>query len=361
MKKNKSIPSWAKISFAVFILSTFVYFIAINNRYVADFINDTASVALRAVMSSVTYFLPFSLFEMLIILSPLILIILLVTLLGGKRGSRCGARTVFSLLGVISLIMTMYIFMLGIGYRTTSLSSKLGIDNPSDISPEELYQTAVIVRDEVNALSEKVDIVGVETVMPYSTDELSKKIIDAYDRMNAEYGLVYNFPSVAKPVYFSTVMSDLRITGIYSFFTGEANVNVEYPDYGLPFTVAHEFAHQRGICRENEANFTAFLVCIASDDDYIRYSGYLSLYEYLSSAVYRTDKELYYELNDGLSATAVMDIAAANAVYQAHKDSILGEINDRMNDTYLKLNGTQGNVTYGYVVRLAVGYYRDKR
>ena len=100
-------------------------------------------------------------------------------------------------------------------------------------------------------------------------------------------------------------MSDLQISGIYSFFTGEANVNVEYPDYCLPFTAAHELSHQRGICRENEANFVAFLVCIGSEDDYIRYSGYLNVYEYLASALYRADKELYKSALERLSGIAI--------------------------------------------------------
>ena len=49
-------------------------------------------------------------------------------------------------------------------------------------------------------------------------------------------------------------------------------------------------AHQRGIAREDEANFIAFLVCMASDDPYIRYSGYLEVYEYVASSLYSDDR-----------------------------------------------------------------------
>ena len=147
--------------------------------------------------------------------------------------------------------------------------------------------------------------------------------------------------------------------GIYSFFTGESNVNVEYPDYNLPFTTAHEMAHQRGIARENEANFIAFLVCISSDDAYIRYSGYLSMLEYFLSAAYSTDKAVYPDLFATISENAIEDIRASNAVTLAHKDSLIGKINDKLNDNYLKFNGTEGVISYGYVVRLTVGYYRQ--
>ncbi len=360
MKKNRICPAWVRVSFFVTLLSLAVYLLSIRIRPLADFINSTVSVAIRFLMSSVTYIIPFSFFETLILCMPLILTILIVALV--RRGStgRKRARVLLSLIGVISLIFSSYIFMLGIGYRTTPISEKLGITDSPDVSTDALYRTTLVVRDEVNSLADGLNFDGTETVMPCSVNELSSRIVAAYDSFNREYPILTNFNSRVKPVYFSTVMSDLRITGIYSFFTGEANVNVEYPDYGLPFTAAHEMAHQRGVCRENEANFIAFLVCIGSDDDFIRYSGYLNLYEYLASALNRADRDLYAEVRSGLCERAVSDIKASNAVYNAHKDSFLGELNERINDTYLKLNGTQGTVTYGYVVRLAVSYYENK-
>ena len=363
MKKNtdkKYFPTFVKPVFILLVLSIFIYILAINNAVIADFVNDTIGVAFRVVLSFITYIFPFSVFEMMLVLLPVILVALTVVFIKGARSLRSMVRVTVSLLAVVSIIATSYIFTLGVGYRTIAISDKIGIEDRADITVQELYQTTVLVRDELNELALLINEKDGESVMPYSFDDLNKKIVDAYDSMNDKYNLLTNFTSRAKPIYFSTVMSDLRIGGIYSFFTGEANVNMEYPDYNLPFTVAHELAHQRGIGRENEANFVAFLVCIASDDVYVRYSGYLNLYEYLSSALYRADKDLYSEMKANLCELAIKDIAASNAVYNAHKDSILGELNDKANDTYLKLNGTQGTVTYGYVVRLAVGYYTQR-
>ena len=93
-------------------------------------------------------------------------------------------------------------------------------------------------------------------------------------------------------------MTYTHISGVYTFFTGEANINVNFPDYTTPFTSAHELSHQRGIGPEDEANFMAFLVCIESDDTYIKYSGYMEVFEYVISALYKTDKDKYYSLMD---------------------------------------------------------------
>lgn len=358
---NKYITRFSKISFIITAVSLFVYALSMSSLKIADTVNSTVSVILRFLLSSVTYILPFSFFELLIVLSPVILVFVIVTAVKQADSRTDMLRGTVTLFAVISLIFTSYIFTLGIGYHTTSLSDKTDIEERADLTPEDLYYTISQVIDGVNLSSDGLSIENGETVMPYSKNEMSKKLIRAYDKMNERYSLLANYPSRVKPVYFSTVMSDLGISGIYSFFTGEANVNIEYPDYCLPFTAAHELAHQRGICRENEANFVAFLVCISSDDEYIRYSGYLNMYEYLASALFRSDSELYYDAVKELPRAAVCDIKAANAVYEKHKDSPLGKINDRLNDAYLKANGTEGVVSYGYVVRLAVGYYLEDK
>ena len=358
---KKYIPRFAALSFILLVASFIVYFISITSVAFADFINSTVSVAIRFFLSLTTYILPFSFFELLIFLVPLILFLTVFLTVRGCSTRIKRVRGIISILGVVSLVFTSYIYTLGVGYRTSALAEKIGVEDKKNVTADELFYTVNIVVDELNSLAEKMELSQGQTHMPYSFFEMSDRLIDAYDSMNESYSLLTNYPSRAKPVYFSTVMSDLGITGIYSFFTGEANVNIEYPDYCVAYTAAHELAHQRGICRENEANFVAFLVCISSEDEYIRYSGYLNMYEYLASALYRADPERYYLVRDRLHETAIADIRASNAVYNEHKDSLLGKINDRVNDAYLKANGTEGVVSYGYVVRLAVAYYQNEQ
>ena len=155
-------------------------------------------------------------------------------------------------------------------------------------------------------------------------------------------------------------MSYTHITGVYTFFTGEANINITFPDYTIPYTAAHELAHQRGIAREDEANFVAYLVCIESDDGYIRYSGYINLLEYVMNALYRADSTLYSEFLGSLSADVRGEMRAYSAFFDKYRDSVASEISGVVNDTYLTIQGTPGTASYGMVVDLAVAYYRDK-
>ena len=145
---------------------------------------------------------------------------------------------------------------------------------------------------------------------------------------------------------------------MYSFFTGEANINVAFPDYTIPFTAAHELSHQRGIAREDEANFMAFLVCIDSDDAYIRYSGYLNLLEYVLSALYSASPVLYYSVIETVSPEIRAEMQAYSKFFEKYRNSTASKVSETVNNTSLILQGTEGTKSYGMVVDLAVAYYK---
>ena len=354
------IPRWTVAAFVALALSLCLYLFSCLFSSFADVLNGSISLLLRFSFATVSGIAPFSLFELCLVLSlPLVVLAVVLALKHGKDRRR-RARVIFSLLGVIALIFCLYLLMLAVGYRTTPLAEKMELDERAEISESELYTLTKTVRDEINRLEEQIEFLEGESRMGFGLDELSHKLSVGYGKVNEKYPFIKDYYSRVKPVVLSSVMSDMGIMGIYGFFTGEANVNISYPDYTLPYTAAHEMAHQRGVSRENEANFVAFLVCVECDDPYIKYSGYLNLYEYLASALYRTDREAYFELLSGLAENALEDLRASAKITESHKDSLINKIMDKMNDTYLKANGTEGTVSYSYVVRLAAAYYREK-
>ena len=355
----KSLPTAVKVFYLCGFVSAFVFVAYTFSEPFSDFVNRYISSVFRAVLAYLTGWIPFSLAEMVIILSPLIVVSLIIYA-GNRFSSSWHDVLIFctSLCSVLALFFSLFTFAFAPGYHGTTLDKKLGIER-ADVSAEELYDTALILADKVNEVVPEVAFrIKNFSVMPYTYGEMNDKLIDAYDKACQEYKFIQKLDSRLKPVMLSEAMSYTHITGVYTFFTGEANINVAFPDYTVPFTAAHELAHQRGISRENEASFVAFLVCIASDDSYIRYSGYLNMLEYLLSALYGASPELYYEYFEKLPSVAASDIEASYDVYYKHRDSLLGKINDKLNDAYLKANGTEGIVSYSYVVRLTVGYYQ---
>ena len=343
-------------------LSGVLYVIFRVNPPFADWFNENVSTWGRRALAYVTAALPFSVAEFLLCSIPVLLVILVVIAYRHYCDSWQNAFVyVGKLLTVAAVIAIMFIWNFAPGYFGSTLDQKLDLKREK-VSAQQLSQTAEILITELNALSEEIIFLADGTsLMPYSYGQMNDKLLDAYEKFCQKHDFLDHFHSRVKPVMLSEPMSYTHITGVYTFFTGEANINVNFPDYTIPFTAAHELAHQRGIAREDEANFVAFLVCMESDDAYIRYSGALNLYEYVASALDSADKKLYKENYLKQPKTIIAERIAYSKFFEKYRENTAAKVSEATNNAYLQSQGTpQGTRSYGMVVDLAVAYYRGK-
>lgn len=329
---------------------------------VADFVIRYPNALVRFILATVTDLIPFSLAEMVIMLLPIIVIILLSVCfyISSKGSDSAYKRYLCFLLSLLMVLYCLFVLTLAPGYKGTTLASKLSLEQ-KDVTAAELYDTSMWLIEDIN------EIIGELTfdddgfsVMPYSLDEMNDKLMDAYSQLSEEYKFIPRLSSDLKFIILSEPMTYTHISGVYTFYTGEANLNVNFPDYSLPYTGAHELAHQRGTAPENEANFVAFLACMTSDDLYIRYSGYVNMLEYCMNALYEADKDMYHELYDHLDRKLVGEFYAYSEFYDKYRDNVVGDVSGAINDNYLQSQGqTAGSKSYGLVVDLTVAYYHS--
>ncbi len=356
------LPIFAWVLFALAAFS-FVVMIAYSLwEGFADFFNRYPAAFLRGVFAQISGILPCSIAEAFILFSPFL--IGAIILYANKHfvdSWRSVGKFLLITLSVASLFFSTFALNFGAGYHTSSVDKLLELDR-RNVSAEELRETAEILVEEINKYTDKLGVNSAgSSVMPYGYGKLSKKLVDAYAKVCDEHAFISRFPSRVKPVMLSEPWTYTHISGVYTYFTGEANINTNFPDYTLPYTAAHEMAHQRGIAREDEANFVAFLVCAASDDEYIRYSGYLNLYEYVASALYSADKDAYAEVRAKLAPEARKEMAAYSAFFDKYRENVAANVTQSVNNAYLTIQGTPGTKSYGMVVDLAVAYLRDAK
>jgi hypothetical protein len=259
------------------------------------------------------------------------------------------------------MFLSSFILTFSAGYRGTTLDQKLEIDADA-VSAQDLYNSADYLSDRINELSKNITYkANGFSEMPYSFEEMNKRLIDAYDKYSKGHYFINNYYSRLKPVLISEVMSYAHITGVYTFFTGESNLNINFPDYSIPYTAAHELAHQRGIAREDEANMVAFLVSMESDDEYIRYSAYVNVFEYIMNALYRADKDLYMKVYSKLDKSVISEQVAYGKFFKKYEKSVTSQVSGTINDAYLQSQGTPGRKSYGMVVDLTVAYLKNEK
>ncbi len=352
------------VSFALLILALIsgaVLFFSYHSVAFSDFFNRNISSMSRFTLAKITNFLPFSLAETVVFCLPIFVVWVIIRAVRlSKRSTAENCRLIFALLSLISLLFSMFVLNFATAYRGSTLEVKLGIDR-RDVTAGELTATASELMKRLDGVIGTVNFIyGASSKMPYSLGEMNKKLNDAYAATCEKYPFVQSMRTNIKQIVLSEPMTYTHISGVYSYFTGEANLNTNFPDYMLPYTAAHEFSHQRGIAREDEANFMAFLVCMESDDPYILYSGYVNLLGYVMNALALADQSAYRYLWNGADRKIKGEFIAYNKFFEKYRESKVSKVSDTINDTFLKIQGqAEGSRSYGRVVDLAVAYAKQ--
>jgi hypothetical protein len=159
-----------------------------------------------------------------------------------------------------------------------------------------------------------------------------------------------------KYIFFSTLLSRGDITGVYSMFTVEANLNRDMPQYNLPFTAGHELSHLKGFESEKEANFLGYLACTSSEDPDVRYSGAMMGWVYCGNELHKRDRSLWKEIYSSVCPKAQEDLNYNNVYWDQYRGKV-SETVQNMNDSYLKAEGLkEGTLSYDLVTDLIVSY-----
>ncbi len=359
-KKLPRLPLGVKIIYGIAATCAPLYLVFLLSESFSDFFNRYISSFFRAIFAHSTSWIPFSVAEFALLLLPVW--VFLITRAIMRRYGETLKDLLYSIIcvfSIVALIFASFTLTFASAYRGSTLDKKLGIER-LDVSARELYDTALILSEHLSEESKNVAY-GPDgfSVMPYDYSEMNENLLDAYDTLCDEHDFVQRLNSRLKPVMLSEPMSYTHITGVYTFFTGESNINVAFPDYTIPFTAAHELAHQRGIARENVANFMAFLVCTRSEDAYVRYSAYLNMYEYVASALASADPSLYSSVYSTLPTYVRIELDSYSKFYDKYRNSAAAEVSGAVNNAVLIIHGTEGTKSYGMVVDLAVAYYKD--
>jgi hypothetical protein len=246
----------------------------------------------------------------------------------------------------------LFLFAFGLNYQRPLLFELLGYEQRK-ADAVELEELGRMMVERVNRTHEEARAGA--RVAPNSV-EIVKLLSESFDSA-AEFKLLPrgNFAQ-PKPVISSEVLTRLGISGVYSPFTAEPNYNADIPDFQIPFTIAHEIAHQRGVARESEANFVAYVVCVSSRDPFVRYSGFRNGLGVLSE-LYRVAPEKARELSKQLGQ-GYRDDSRRAALFWAKASGAAGALSHRMNDLYLRANRVKAGVAdYSNSTTLIIAYH----
>ena len=213
--------------------------------------------------------------------------------LAAKRGSYPKKKAVFGRVAEYLLWVYAWFYIAwGLNYSQPNIYDRIGM-KPVEVSEAKFKAFAYQYADSLNALSISSDIAGSSIFSDSIADDgLKNRVRDAilkeYNKIGYKEGInaPFNQHPHAKTMVFTPLSSMSGVTGSMGPFFCEFTLNGDILPHDYPATYAHEFAHFLGVANEGEANFYSYIVCTASADKQVRFSGYYHIFFHVLNNVF---------------------------------------------------------------------------
>lgn len=214
--------------------------------------------------------------------------------LSAKRGSYPKKKVVFGRVAEYLLWVYAWFYIAwGLNYSQPNIYARIGM-KPVEVSEAKFKAFAYQYADSLNALSIASDNIAGKSIASDSivNDELKNRVRDAvlkeYNKIGYREGInkPFNQHPHAKTMVFTPLSSMSGVTGSMGPFFCEFTLNGDILPHDYPATYAHEFAHFLGVANEGEANFYSYIVCTASADKQVRFSGYYHIFFHVLNNVF---------------------------------------------------------------------------
>ena len=244
-------------------------------------------------LSPISGFFPFAVGDIFIALS-IAWVILYPIYEIGLRKKRVFGRVAEYLLWVYAWFYIAW----GLNYSQPNIYYRIGM-KPVEVSKAKFKKFAYQYADSLNALSNaslsNASLSNArKSISPDSIvdDALKNRVRDAvlkeYNKIGYREGInkPFNQHPHAKTMVFTPLSSMAGVTGSMGPFFCEFTLNGDILAHDYPATYAHEFAHFLGVANEGEANFYSYIVCTASADKQVRFSGYYHIFFHVLNNVF---------------------------------------------------------------------------
>ena len=293
--------------------------------------------------------------------------------LAAKRGCYPKKKTVFGRVAEYLLWVYAWFYIAwGLNYSQPNIYCRTGM-KPVEVSEAKFREFAYRYADSINYLSEERRVKSEETAFDDQResqfngmvdDGLKNRVRDAvlkgYNEIGAKEGInaPFNQHPHAKTMLFTPLSSMSGVTGSMGPFFCEFTLNGDIRPHDYPAIYAHEYAHLLGIANEGEANFYSYIVCTASSDKAVKFSGYYHIFFHVLRNVFDILGEKEGEKFLKYIRPEIIQLAKSDRNYWLSKRcKVLDAAQDFIFDLYLRGNHVaEGRKSYSGVVALILAW-----
>ena len=290
--------------------------------------------------------------------------------LAAKKGSYPKKKVVFGRVAEYLLWVYAWFYIAwGLNYSQPNIYARIEM-KPVEVSEAKFKAFAYQYADSLNALSISSDIAGSSIFSDSIVDDgLKNRVRDAvlneYNKIGYKEGInaPFNQHPHAKTMLFTPLSSMSGVTGSMGPFFCEFTLNGDILPHDYPATYAHEFAHFLGVANEGEANFYSYIVCTASADKQVRFSGYYHIFFHVLNNVFDILGEKEGERFLKHIRPEIIQLAKSDRRYWLGKRcKALDAAQDFIFELYLRGNHVaEGRKSYSGVIGLILAWEEKKK
>ena len=293
--------------------------------------------------------------------------------LAAKRGCYPKKKVVFGRVAEYLLWVYAWFYIAwGLNYSQPNIYCRTGM-KPVEVSEAKFREFAYRYADSINSLSEERRVKSEETAFGGQRESQFNGMVDdglknrvrdtvlkGYNEIGAKEGInaPFNQHPHAKTMLFTPLSSMSGVTGSMGPFFCEFTLNGDIRPHDYPAIYAHEFAHLLGIANEGEANFYSYIVCTASSDKAVKFSGYYHIFFHVLRNVFDILGEKEGEKFLKYIRPEIIQLAKSDRNYWLSKRcKVLDAAQDFIFDLYLRGNHVaEGRKSYSGVVGLILAW-----
>jgi len=246
-------------------------------------------------------------------------------------------------LQILNFFLILYIIfkmVWGLNYSRPSITEELGIGDKK-YTVKELVLLGDYFVKKTNDL--KTQALKQGKVPAYTIHELESFSATAYQLKEKQNPLFHYSNPCVKSVLNSWLISKIGIEGYYAPLSGEANINMNLPDFVKPYVSCHEIAHQLGVAYEDEANLLGYLTASNSPNIYYQYSANYEMLRYILFEIRIKSPDDYKTLHDKLLPQVLTDFKIEKEFWRKYNGQMFGYM-DAAFDSFLKLNNQKKGI-----------------
>lgn len=285
--------------------------------------------------------------------------------LAAKKGCYPKKKVVFGRVAEYLLWVYAWFYIAwGLNYSQPNIYDRIGM-KPVEVSEAKFKAFAYQYADSLNALSISEKSFFSDSIVD---DGLKNRVRDAvlneYNKIGYKEGInaPFNQHPHAKTMLFTPLSSMSGVTGSMGPFFCEFTLNGDILPHDYPATYAHEFAHFLGVANEGEANFYSYIVCTASADKQVRFSGYYHIFFHVLNNVFDILGEKEGERFLKHIRPEIIQLAKSDRRYWLSKRcKALDAAQDFIFELYLRGNHVaEGRKSYSGVIGLILAWEEKK-